>query len=94
MAPVPGWTLFITFSLTKGGDDKGIADRLAREVAGVSRRYPCGLPFAVGPSRIVIKSGEEPIDDDVLRKLAEDVRELLRGLGDEYGITDVRVTTE
>ena len=94
MAPVPGGILFVTFSLGSGDDDRRVADQIAREIGSVSRRHPCGLPFATGPSSIVIEAGEKPIDDDVARKLAEEVRELMRRLSDEYGITDVRVTTE
>ena len=93
MAPVPGGILFIAFSSTKG-DDRTLADRIAREVSGVSRRYPCGLPFATGPSTIVIEAGDEPIDDDVVRKLADELRTLMQRLSDEYGIKEFRVTTE
>lgn len=94
MAPVPGGILFITFSVRRDDDAGSVAKRVAREVGGVSRRYPCGLPFAVGPSRVVIEADDRPIDDDVVRKLAHEVRELLRRVGDELGIADVRVSTD
>ena len=94
MAPVPGGILFITFHSSRRDDDTRLAEEIAREVSGVSRRYPCGLPFATGPSTIVIEAGEEPVDDDVVRKLADEVRELMHRLSDGYGIRDIRVATE
>ena len=94
MAPVPGGILFVTFSSSRRDDDTRLAEEIAREVSGVSRRYPCGLPFATGPSTIVIEAGKEPVDADVVRKLAEEVRELMQRLSDEYGLTDFRVTAE
>ncbi len=94
MVPVPGGILFITFSVRRDDDALSVAKQVAREVGGVSRRYPCGLPFAVGPSRVVIEADDRPIDDDVVQKLAHEVRELLRRVGDELGIADVRVWTD
>lgn len=94
MAPVPGGILFITLNLADGDEAEPIADQIVREIRGVSRKYPCGLPFVVGPSRIVIESGEEAMDERATAKLAEEIRGLMRRLSDDYRIKDFRVSTE